>query len=383
MMVNIADDVAKLPRSGIRELMGMALAIPDAIHMEIGEPHFPTPSFILEGLKEFYFKGDIKYTPTVGIHSLRDKIAKKLLKEKNWKVEADDVVILPGSLFGTVVAFRTILDPGDEALIPDPGFTNHFSQVELSGGRIKRYFLLPENNYLPDFESIRKSITPRTKMILVNTPSNPLGVVFPEKVMQSISDLAEEYNLVVVSDEAYEKYIYQGEHFGMYRYVRPERLISIFSFSKTYALTGWRVGYMVVPKDLLIHLMKVSEYMIACTSHLSQKAAEIALDMPEEEIKKMVDSYRQNCDLCCSGLEKAGFKVYRPGGGYYVWVDIREFGMKSLEFCKKLLQKSHVAVAPGDTFGQSSDGFIRISICRKKEEIEEGIKRIIAARSEL
>jgi aspartate/methionine/tyrosine aminotransferase len=113
MMVNIADDVAKLPRSGIRELMGMALTIPDAIHLEIGEPHFPTPSFILEGLKEFYSKGDIKYTPTVGIHSLRDKIAKKLLKEKNWKVEADDVVILPGSLFGTVVAFRTILDPGD------------------------------------------------------------------------------------------------------------------------------------------------------------------------------------------------------------------------------------------------------------------------------
>ena len=143
------------------------------------------------------------------------------------------------------------------------------------------------------------------------------------------------------------------------------------------------MGYMVVPKDLLVHLMKVSEFMIACTSHLSQKAAEIALDMPEEEIQKMVDSYRQNCELCCASLENAGFKVYRPGGGYYVWIDIREFGMKSLDFCKKLLQKSHVAVAPGDTFGQSGEGFIRISICRRKEEIEEGVKRIIAARSEL
>ena len=382
-MVYVADDVAKLPRSGIRELMGMALAFPDAVHLEIGEPHFPTPNFVLERLKDFYAKGDIKYTPTVGIYSLRDKIAKKLLKEKNWEIDADDVIILPGSLFGTFVAFRTILEPGDEALIPDPGFTNHFSQVVLSGGQIKRYFLLPENNYLPDFESIRKSITPKTKIILVNTPSNPMGVVFPEEVMKSMADLAEEYNLVVISDEAYEKYIYQGEHFGMYRYVQPERLISIFSFSKTYALTGWRIGYMVVPKDLLINLTKVSEYMIACASHLSQKAAEIALDMPEEEIQMMVESYHQNCELCCSGLEKAGFKVYRPGGGYYVWVDIREFGMKSLDFCKQLLKKSHVAVTPGDTFGQSADGFIRISICRKREEIEEGVKRIIAFRSEL
>ncbi|MBP8933367.1 MAG: pyridoxal phosphate-dependent aminotransferase [Candidatus Atribacteria bacterium] len=382
-MVYVADDVAKLPRSGIRDLMGMALAFPDAVHLEIGEPHFPTSNFVLERLKDFYSKGDIKYTPTVGIYSLRDKIAKKLLKEKNWKIDADDVIILPGSLFGTVVAFRTILEPGDEALIPDPGFTNHFSQVVLSGGQIKRYFLLPENNYLPDFESIRKSITPKTKIILVNTPSNPMGVVFPEEVMKSMADLAEEYNLVVISDEAYEKYIYQGEHFGMYRYVQPERLISIFSFSKTYALTGWRIGYMVVPKDLLINLTKVSEYMIACASHLSQKAAEIALDMPEEEIQMMVESYHQNCELCCSELEKAGFKVYRPGGGYYVWVDIREFGMKSLDFCKQLLKKSHVAVAPGDTFGQSADGFIRISICRKREEIEEGVKRIIAFRSDL
>jgi len=382
-MVYVADDVAKLPRSGIRDLMGMALAFPDAVHLEIGEPHFPTSNFVLERLKDFYSKGDIKYTPTVGIYSLRDKIAKKLLKEKNWKIDADDVIILPGSLFGTVVAFRTILEPGDEALIPDPGFTNHFSQVVLSGGQIKRYFLLPENNYLPDFESIRKSITPKTKIILVNTPSNPMGVVFPEEVMKSMADLAEEYNLVVISDEAYEKYIYQGEHFGMYRYVPPERLISIFSFSKTYALTGWRIGYMVVPKDLLINLTKVSEYMIACASHLSQKAAEIALDMPEEEIQMMVESYHQNCELCCSELEKAGFKVYRPGGGYYVWVDIREFGMKSLDFCKQLLKKSHVAVAPGDTFGQSADGFIRISICRKREEIEEGVKRIIAFRSDL
>jgi len=383
IMVNVAQDVERLPRSGIRELMGLALSIPDAIHLEIGEPHFPTPTFILEGLREFYEKGDIKYTPTVGIHSLRAKIAQKLLSEKNWEVGADDVIILPGSLFGTVVAFRTVLESGDEVLVPDPGFTNHFSQVELTGGKAKRYFLLTENNYLPDFDAIRKSITPRTKMILVNTPSNPLGVVFPEEVMKSFSDLAEEYNLIVISDEAYEKYIYQGQHFGMYRYVRPERLISIFSFSKTYALTGWRVGYMVVPKDLLVHLMKVSEYLIACTSHLSQKAAEIALDMPESEIQAMVESYRENCELCCSGLEAAGFKVFRPGGGYYVWVDIREFGMKSLDFCKTLLRENKVAVAPGDTFGQSSEGFIRISICRKKIEVEKGVRRIAAFRRKL
>ncbi|MGQ9622237.1 MAG: pyridoxal phosphate-dependent aminotransferase [Candidatus Caldatribacteriaceae bacterium] len=381
-MVTVPEDILSLPRSGIRELMGMALCMPQAIRLEMGEPHFPTPPLILEHLRDFYATGEIRYTPTVGIPSLREKIAKKLKRDKGWQVAPDEVIVLPGSLFGTVTVFRALLSPGDEVLVPDPGFTNHLFQVGLCGGRALHYHLRPENAYLPDFAEIRRLVTPRTKIILVNSPSNPLGVVFPREVLVDIARLAEEYDLLVLSDEAYEKYVYEGEHLGLFRFVDPERLVSIFSFSKTYALTGWRVGYMVAPLRLVPHLAKVAEYLIACTSHLSQKAAEIALDLPDEEITRMVDYYRGNVRLATLLLEEGGFTFFKPQGGYYVWVDVREFGMPSLEFCKAFLQAKCVALAPGDTFGESGEGFARLSICRKREEVEEGLRRLVAWRRE-
>ncbi len=381
-MVYIPEHVTCLPRSGIRELMGLALCMEDAVHLEIGEPHFPTPPYVLDRLESFYRRGEIKYTPTIGIPSLREKIAYTLDKEKGWKVDPARIMVLPGSLFGTVVVFQALLSAGDEVLVPDPGFTNHLHQVELSGGTPLRYHLLPENKFLPDFDRIEDTLTPSTRLLLVNSPSNPLGVVFPAETMEQFARLAEEHNLVVISDEAYEKYVYEGKHQEMFRYVPPERLVSIFSFSKTYALTGWRVGYMVVPEELTCHLMKVEEYLIACTSHISQKAAEIALDMPEETLFTMVDCYQGNRDLACRLLKEAGFTFFPPQGGYYVWMDVREFGMSSLEFCKTLLQERCVALAPGDAFGESGEGFARISICRRREEIEEGIRRMIAFRKD-
>jgi aspartate aminotransferase/aminotransferase len=379
-MIDIPQEIFQLPRSGIRELMGMALAIPDSIRLEMGEPHFPTPSFVTEKLQDFLLRGEVRYTPTVGIPSLREKISQTLFTEKGWQVPVEQIMVLPGSLFGTVTVFRTILEPGDEVLVPDPGFTNHFSQVELCGGRAVHYHLRPENGYLPDFTEIRSLLNSRSKAILVNSPSNPLGVVFPREVLQEIACLAEQYGLLVISDEAYEKYIYQGEHIGMFRVVNPERLVTIFSFSKTYALTGWRVGYMVLPSWLFPHAAKVAEYLIACTAHISQKAAEIALDLPQEEVQKMVDYYAENRDIASSLLTEGGFRFFEPQGGYYVWVDVREFGMPSLAFCKKLLTEEKVAVAPGDTFGESGEGFVRISICRKKEEVAEGVRRMVTWR---
>ncbi|MEN3185089.1 MAG: pyridoxal phosphate-dependent aminotransferase [Atribacterota bacterium] len=380
--MEVPQEVSQLPRSGIRELMGMALAIPDSIRLEMGEPHFPTPAFVTERLQQFLLQGEIRYTPTVGIPSLREKIAAKLFAEKGWRVPVDQIMVLPGSLFGTVTVFRTVLRPGDEVLVPDPGFTNHFSQVELCGGKSVHYHLLPENQYLPDFAEIRRLVNSRTRAILVNSPSNPLGVVFSRETLEEIARLAEEYGLLVISDEAYEKYVYQGQHVGMFEMVSSERLVTIFSFSKTYALTGWRVGYMVVPPSLFPHCAKVAEYLIACTSHISQKAAEIALDLPREEIERMVRYYDDNRRIVTVLLSEGGFRFFNPQGGYYVWVDVREFGRPSLEFCKELLLREKVAFAPGDTFGESGEGFVRISICRRKEEVEEGVKRLISWRRE-
>jgi len=272
------------------------------------------------------------------------------------------------------------LEPQDEVLVPDPGFTNHFSQVELCGGKMKRYHLREENGFLPDREEIESLITSRTKMILINSPSNPVGVVFPEETLRQLAQLAEEYGLLLISDEAYEKYVYEGEHRGMFPFINKDNLISIFSFSKTYALTGWRVGYMVAPLYLVKHLAKVEEYLIACTSHLSQKAAEVALYLPPEEVEKMVDYYRGNRDKAVSLLEKGGFRFFKPQGGYYLWIDIREFGLPSLEFCKTLVEESKVALAPGDAFGETGEGFARLSICRKREDVEEGVKRLVEFR---
>jgi len=369
--------IQHLPRSGIRELMGLALQIQDAIHLEIGEPHFPTPSSVLGKLADFYWKGEIKYTPTTGIASLRRKIAEKFSREKNWPISEDQVIVLPGSLFGTVVAFRALLDSGEETLLPDPGFTNHFAQAILCGATLKRYPLLPENGFLPDIDFLRKIASNRTRMILVNSPSNPIGVTFDESTASEIARLAEELDLIVIADEAYEKFVYRGNYTGMHRFVNPQRLISLFSFSKTYALSGWRIGCMIAPPELVPALSKVAEYLIACSSHISQKAAEIALDLPEEEIQKMRDYYFSNVELACHLLKEGKMKFFQPQGGYYVWVDIRDYGMPSLDFCKQLLSEEKVALAPGDTFGENGEGFVRISICRTRQEVEEGVKRLV------
>ena len=210
-----------------------------------------------------------------------------------------------------------------------------------------------------------------------------MGVVFPEETLRQLAQLAEEYGLLLISDEAYEKYVYEGEHRGMFPFINKDNLISIFSFSKTYALTGWRVGYMVAPLYLVKHLAKVEEYLIACTSHLSQKAAEVALYLPPEEVEKMVDYYRGNRDKAVSLLEKGGFRFFKPQGGYYLWIDIREFGLPSLEFCKTLVEESKVALAPGDAFGETGEGFARLSICRKREDVEEGVKRLVEFRRDV
>ncbi|HXL02704.1 MAG TPA: pyridoxal phosphate-dependent aminotransferase [Candidatus Atribacteria bacterium] len=379
-MIDIPERIVNLPRSGIRKLMEIALRDPEVIRLEMGEPHFSTPHYILEKLKDFYWQGEIKYTPTVGIPSLREKIAHHLKEEKGWKVTPEEVVILPGSLFGTVTIFSSLLEPQDEVLVPDPGFTNHFYQVELCGGKMERYHLQEKNGFLPDIKEIENLITSRTKMILINSPSNPLGVVFPKETLCQLAQLAEEYGLLLISDEAYEKYVYEGEHQGMFSFINEDNLISIFSFSKTYALTGWRVGYMIVPPYLVKHLAKVEEYLIACTSHLSQKAAEIALDLPKEEVKKMVDYYQGNRDKAIELLEQGGFHFFKPQGGYYLWIDIQEFGLSSLDFCKTLVKESKVALSPGDAFGEGGEGFVRLSICRKREEVEEGVKRLVEFR---
>ncbi|MBP9016008.1 MAG: pyridoxal phosphate-dependent aminotransferase [Candidatus Atribacteria bacterium] len=379
-MIDIPERIANLPRSGIRELMEIALRDPEVIRLEMGEPHFPTPHYILEKLQDFYWQGEIKYTPTVGIPSLREKIAHHLKEEKEWEVTPEEVIILPGSLFGTVTIFSSLLEPQDEVLVPDPGFTNHFYQVELCGGKMKRYHLQEKNGFLPDIKEIENLITSRTKMILINSPSNPLGVVFPKETLRQLAQLAEEYGLLLISDEAYEKYVYEGEHQGMFSFINKDNLISIFSFSKTYALTGWRVGYMIVPHYLVKHLAKVEEYLIACTSHLSQKAAEIALYLPKEEVKKMVDYYRGNRDKAIELLEQGGFHFFKPQGGYYLWINIQEFSLSSLDFCKTLVKESKVAVSPGDAFGEGGEGFVRLSICRKREEVEEGVKRLVEFR---
>ncbi|MDK2897716.1 MAG: aspartate aminotransferase [Candidatus Atribacteria bacterium] len=381
-MISVPQQIATLPRSGIRELMSLALATPGVIRLEMGEPHFPTPAAILNQLQDFYSQGEIKYTPTVGISSLRSKFADKLKRERGWSISSEQIIALPGSLFGTVTVFRTLLEPGDEVLVPDPGFTNHFSQVVLCGGVPKPYFLLPENDFLPDLSEIKSAITSKTKIILVNTPSNPVGVIFPPSVLEEIGKMAEEFDLLVIADEAYEKFIYQGEYHGLYDFVSPERLISTFSFSKTYALSGWRIGCMVSPRELVMPLAKVAEYIIACSSHLSQKAAEVALDLPEEEVNNMVEYYRQNALLASRELEQAGFSFFPPQGGYYVWVDIREFGRPSLDFCKDFLQSEKVALAPGSAFGQKGEGFVRLSICRQREEVKEGISRLARFRKE-
>ena len=365
-----------LPRSAIREIMSLAAGKPDVIHLEVGEPDAPTPAFIIEGALGAARQGWTRYAPNAGLPSLRSAIAARISRRWNTSVSQDRVVVTTGAVGGLFSALMSVLDPDDEVLIPDPGWPNYAAIVHLAGAQAVRYRLYPEKGFLPDIAEVRRLTSEKTKAILFNTPGNPTGTLFPFGLMRDLVEHARQAGLYVVSDEVYEDMVFEGEHVSAGAFGADDRVFVVSGASKSFAMTGWRIGWLVCPAELAGTVTALQEPMTSCASTIAQKAAETALEGGDAAARELCAMFRRRRDLVVEALGGRGLLPVVPAGAFYALVDISRSGLGSLAFCKRLLEEKSVAAVPGITFGPQSDRYIRIAFTINDADLRKGLERL-------
>ncbi len=377
-MAQIAESILNAPRSGIRKLMELSWAVEKegpVIHCEVGEPQFDTPAHIVEAGCQALKEGYTKYNPNAGLPELREAIAKSKSEDLGVPLTKDNIIIGAGGIEILQLIMRAFAEPGDEILIPDPSWPNYIGICCTYHLTPVRFHLLPENKFCPDMEELERLVTPKTKMIMINSPSNPLGVVFPKDVMVALTRFAEKHDIVLLSDEAYEKMVFNGKMFSPLMLGVTKNVIAAHTFSKTYSMTGWRVGYLIAHEDIVADMFKMQENFISCVSTPMQRAALAAIEGPQDCIAMMRDAYKEHRDVVAAILEPAGVQFFMPDGAFYMWVNVE--AEDSDQFCVDFLKKEHVAIAPGSTFGESGQGWIRISLASSAEDLAECAKRLV------
>ena len=370
-----SDRARDLRRSTIRVLFDAADQNPDAIRLEVGEPSFTTPQHIIDAASSAAAAGYTRYGPNGGLTSLRELLVDKIQQVNGFKAAFDQVVVTPGAMNGLYSIYAALLNPGDEVLLPTPGFPNMDETVRLLGGQPVFYELERNDGYLPDPDRIASLVTPRTKALFLNTPNNPTGAVIPPERIEAILSVTSERGVWVISDEVYDQLILDD---GL-PYLSPGSVdtsmpvISVYSFSKVYSMTGWRVGYLVAPPALAQILRTLQEPQVSCPSTISQKAAEAALTGPREPIEAMRSAYVENRDSAWTRLLELGLEGFRTQGTFYMLVDIAKSGLAPLDFSLRLLEEGGVAVAPGEVFGPGGNEVVRISLANDRENIELGL----------
>lgn len=371
--------------SAIRAIFAEAAKIPGCLRLEAGQPDFRTPPHICEAAERAIEEGWHGYTQMQGLPSLVERLTGKLRRVNGIEATTDQVVVGNGGAGVIGAAIFALCDPGDEVLIPDPQWPNYRTMISLAHARQVPYPCPASDGYLPDLDRLEALITPRTKVLVVNSPHNPTGTVYPPELLHAIAGLAVRHSLWVVSDECYDQIMLDGGPVApsMAAHADPERTIAVFTFSKSYAMTGWRVGYGVGPTEAATAITKVTEATTSCTNTIGQKAAEAALDGPQDCVGEMVAAYRRRRDLVIDLLREAHLLCSVPQGAFYAMADISPSGLPSTEFVRRLLHERHVAVAPGSGFGSGGEGAVRISLASADEDLREGVGRLCELVAEL
>jgi len=346
----------------------------DVISFSLGEPDFDTPKNISDAAVESLRRGDTHYSPAPGIPELRSAIAEKLQTENNLEIESKHVIVTPGAKQAVFEAILAVLDEGDEAILFDPAWVTYDPCITIAGGTTVWAPLDPENDFNPT--DIAKFITPKTKLIVVNSPSNPTGGIFSRDVLTEIADLAIDHDIMVISDEIYEKIIYEKEHFSIGSLPgMDERTITINGFSKAYAMTGWRLGYLATSNEVFKSMSKLHSHSVSSATTFVQWAGVEALKGPQDFIPEMVTEFKARRDLLVDGLNNMGIKCNYPSGAFYAFADVSEYGNGD-EVCEKLLTEAFVAATPGSAFGPHSMDYIRFSYATSRERIQTALERI-------
>jgi len=365
-----------LPRSGIRAVMELAAQTPGVISLAAGEPSFRTPRHIIDAALEAARAGHTRYTSSVGIRPLRRAVAARCAERWRTPVDADEVMIGAGAGNAIMATLLVLVDEGDQVLVPDPGWPNYVAQVLTARGLPVRYPLRPEDGYLPDVRGLDTLVTPRTKVLITNSPSNPCGSVWPREVVAAVSAWARERDLWVIADEVYEDLVFDGEMAWAAPFDRG-RTVAIGGCSKTFAMTGWRIGWAVSSARIVATAAKVQEPMISCTSDVSQRAALAALTGPLDAVEEMKAAYRRRRDLVRGLLEPAGLLPTVPSGAFYALADLRSTGLTSQEAAMRLIQEAGVATVPGTAFGEMAEGFVRLSLASSDADLQAACERLV------
>ena len=358
----------------------------DVIDLSEGEPYFDTPKKIKVAAKKALDEGYVHYIASAGLKELRQAISEKLRIDNQIEADESEIIVTVGAKQALFTAMLSVLNPGDEVLIPDPYWVSYTAEVILSGGKPILISLLESRDFRLDEEEIKNKITKKTKMIIINSPHNPTGTVFPKEDLKMIADLANDYNFLVMTDEIYEKIIYdENRHYSIASFPdMKDRTITINGLSKTYSMTGWRLGYAVANKQIIDNMLKIQQHSVTHASSFVQRAGVVALRECEEEVKAMVKEFKKSRDYFIKEINKMGkFSCWVPKGAFYAFPKIVETKFSSEEMTEYLLNEAHVLTVPGSAFGDLGRGYIRMVYSRPMEELEEAVQRMGSALEKL
>jgi aminotransferase len=373
-----------IPFSGIRKIFQAAVALEregkEVIHLEVGRPDFDTPQHIKEAAKRALDEGFVHYTSNYGAPELREAIAQKLLNENGIRVDAEnEVIVTVGANEAILLAMLALLDPDDEVLIPDPIWLHYFYCARLAEAKPIHVPLREENKFQIDPSDLEEAISPRTKMVVVNSPHNPTGAVLGKKTLEAIARIAIEHDLLVISDEIYEKIIYDGvQHYSMASLPgMAERTLTVNGFSKAYSMTGWRLGYVAARKTLIDSLIRVHQYSATCATSFAQKGAVAAYRASQDCVRDMVNEFDRRRRFLVESLEEIeGVSCVRPEGAFYVFPSVKGLGVPDEKLATYLLEEAGVALVPGSAFGKYGQGYLRLSYANSYQNIEAAVERI-------
>ncbi len=381
-MIRLAQRMSRLGTETAFEVLAKARLLEaegmDVIHLEIGEPDFDSPTNVIDAGATALKDGFTHYNPSPGYTELRDRIAEDVSSTRGISVTGDNVVVTPGGKPIMFFVIMALVDPGDEVLYPNPGFPIYESMIEFMGGVPVPVQLHESKGFNLDVNEVADAITDRTKLLIVNSPNNPCGSIVPESDLEGLADLAKEHDITVLSDEIYSKFLYTGAHHSISSYpAMRDRTTILDGFSKSYAMTGWRIGYGVMPLELVEPISRLVTNSVSCTASFTQMAALEALNGPQDATLQMVSEFRQRRDIIVNGLNDIpGIRCPMPEGAFYAFPSVEDTGMSSREFAESLLPEAGVACLAGESFGKYGEGYVRFSFANSIENIERALERI-------
>ena len=367
--------------SGIRVMFALADEIEGVVNLGIGQPDFDTPQHIREAAKLALDDGYTRYPPARGFFDLRQAIAEKLRKKNNIHSDPDtNIFVAVGAMQVIFNAILHLIEPGEEVMVIDPGY-DYYSQIGLFGGLPVRIPAREENGFKVDPVDVEKAVTPKTKMMIINTPANPTGALLDKEILAALAEISQHHGVLVLADEPYEDIVFNGNRHQSIAAIdgMQELTISAFTLSKTYAMTGWRVGYAVAPKSVIDEMEKLMEHMVSGVTAMAQRAAIAAITGPQTCVQEMLEAYERRRRIVYEGLNAIeGISCLMPQSTFYAFPNIKNLGMSSWELAKFLVKEHKVAVVPGSIFGRNGEGYLRLSFAASSEQLTEGLSRLKA-----